>query len=175
MKPESIILYDGVCGFCNGGVRWLIEHEAAGRLHYAPLQGETAARMRTLHPEIPATLESVVLIDDGRVHLRSKAFLYGARYLDPPWRWAYAFRWLPAAVLDVVYNADLQWNLGRALLAAERRSEAHAAFIKGLRLQRDHRGIILDLKKMGIRRKPPLPFLDRSNPLNVWLGLRRRD
>jgi tetratricopeptide (TPR) repeat protein len=73
------------------------------------------------------------------------------------------------------YNADLQWNLGRALLAAERRGEAHAAFLKGLRLQRDHRGIILDLKKMGIRRKPPLPFLDRSNPVNIWLGLRRRD
>jgi predicted DCC family thiol-disulfide oxidoreductase YuxK len=102
--PEPLVLYDGVCGLCDRTVRFMLARDG-GRLFYAPLQGETAARMRTLHPEIPATLESVVLIDDGRVHLRSKAFLYGARYLDPPWRWAYALRWLPAAVLDVVYNA----------------------------------------------------------------------
>ena len=81
-----------------------------------------------------------------------------------------AVRFCREAVEREGYNPDLQWNLGRALLAAERRGEAHAAFIKGLRLQRDHRGIILDLKKMGIRRKPALPFLGRSHPLNVWLG-----
>jgi tetratricopeptide (TPR) repeat protein len=73
------------------------------------------------------------------------------------------------------YNPDLLWNLGRALLSVNRRGEAHASFIKGLRLQRNHRGIIQDLKKMGIRRKPPLPFLDRAHPVNVWLGRMRRD
>ena len=73
------------------------------------------------------------------------------------------------------YNPDLLWNLGRTLLAANRRGEAHATFIKGLRLQRDHRGIIQGLKKMGIRRKPALPFLDRAHPLNVWLGRMRRN
>ena len=49
-NPELIVLYDGVCGFCNGSVRWLIEREAGARLHYAPLQGETAAALRARHP-----------------------------------------------------------------------------------------------------------------------------
>lgn len=81
-----------------------------------------------------------------------------------------AVRFCREAVAREGYNPDLLWNLGRALLAAERRAEAHAAFIKGLRLQRDHRGIIQDLKRMGIRRRPPLPFLSRDNPLNMILG-----
>jgi len=68
------------------------------------------------------------------------------------------------------YNADLQWNLGRSLLMANRRREAWAAFAKGLRLQRDHRGIIQSLRGMGIRRRPALPFLPRENPINVFLG-----
>jgi predicted DCC family thiol-disulfide oxidoreductase YuxK len=60
--------------------------------------------LRTTHPEIPRTLESVVLVDGERVFLRSKAFLYGAKYLTRPWRWAYWLRWLPAFLLDLGYR-----------------------------------------------------------------------
>ena len=101
--PGPIVLYDGVCGLCQRSVRFLIARDR-GQLWYAPLQGETAAALRAIHPAIPATLESVVLVDDGRVYLRSKAFLYGARYLTAPWRWAYHLRWLPGFVLDLGYR-----------------------------------------------------------------------
>ena len=101
--PGPLVLYDGECGLCHRSVRFMLARDG-GRVWYAPLQGETAARLRARHPEIPQTLESVVLVEHGRVHLRSKAFLYVARYLDPPWRWAYALRWLPAALLDLAYN-----------------------------------------------------------------------
>ncbi len=97
------MLYDGECGLCNRSVKFLIARDG-GQLYYAPLQGETAGALREEHPEIPRTLESVVLVDDGKVRLRSKAFLYGAKYLTRPWRWAYAFRWLPAFLLDLGYR-----------------------------------------------------------------------
>ena len=79
-------------------------------------------------------------------------------------------RFCREAVAMEGYNPDLLWNLGRVLLLADRRGEAHAALTKGLRLQRDHRGIILDLKNMGVRRRPFLRFLGRNNPLNVLVG-----
>ena len=79
-------------------------------------------------------------------------------------------RFCREAVAMEGYNPDLLWNLGRTLLVADRRGEAHAALTKGLRLQRDHRGIILELKNMGVRRKPFLRFLGRNNPLNVFIG-----
>jgi tetratricopeptide (TPR) repeat protein len=79
-------------------------------------------------------------------------------------------RFCREAVAMEGYNPDLLWNLGRALLAANRRGEAHAALTKGLRLQRDHRGIILELKNMGVRRKPFLRLLGRANPINVFIG-----
>ena len=101
--PGPVVLYDGECGLCHRSVKFLLARDRQ-QLWYAPLQGETAARLRAAHPEIPATLESVVLVDGGRVHLRSKAFLYGARYLTRPWRWAYHVRWLPAFLLDLLYR-----------------------------------------------------------------------
>ena len=72
------------------------------------------------------------------------------------------------------YNPDLYCNLGRVLLAAGRRKDAHDTLLRGLRIQTDHQEIIRALKEMGIRRRPVLPFLARSNPLNVYLG-RLRD
>jgi len=101
--PGPIVLYDGECGLCNRSVKFLIKRDG-GQLYYAPLQGETAAGLREKHPEIPKTLESVVLVEDDKVRLRSKAFLYGAKYLTRPWRWAYWFRWLPAFLLDLGYR-----------------------------------------------------------------------
>lgn len=98
-----IILYDGQCGLCHHSVRWLMRRDG-GALYYAPLQGPTAARLRALHPEIPGQLETVVLVESRRAHLRSKAFLYAARHLTRPWRWAYHWRWLPAPLLDLGYR-----------------------------------------------------------------------
>lgn len=102
-SPDPIVLYDGVCGLCHRSVRFLIRRDG-GRLRYAPLQGETAEALRARYPEIPARLETVVLIADGRVRLRTKAFLYAARYLTRPWRWAYHVRWLPSFLIDLPYR-----------------------------------------------------------------------
>lgn len=71
------------------------------------------------------------------------------------------------------YNPDMYCNLGRVLLAAGRRKEAHDTLRRGLGLQPDHQEIIRALKEMGLRRRPALPFLSRANPLNVYLGRMR--
>lgn len=99
--PGPVVLYDGTCGLCHWAVRWLMKRDR-GHLHYAALQGDTAEALRGRFP-IPQTLESVVLVDGERMHLRSKVFLHGAKYLTRPWRWAYHLRWLPAFVLDPLY------------------------------------------------------------------------
>ena len=112
-----IVLYDGTCGLCHKSVKWLLRREADAELHYAPLQGETAAKLRAKHPEIPTTLESVVMVDGERVFLRSKVFLYGAKHLKRPWKWAYYFRWFPGFLLDLGYRviARLRYRIwGRA-------------------------------------------------------------
>jgi predicted DCC family thiol-disulfide oxidoreductase YuxK len=102
--PPFIVLYDGVCGLCSRSVAWLSARDRERRLKFAPLQGETAARLRALHPGIPPGLDSVVYLEPGGLHVRSKAFLHASRHLDPPWRWAYGFRWLPGMPLDLVYR-----------------------------------------------------------------------
>src|SRR5262249_28868902 len=127
-----LMLYDGTCGLCHRSVRWLLRHERDHDVRFAPLQGPTAAPLPETHPPIPAEPESVVLVERGRVFKRSKAFLYAARRLRAPWRWAYGFRWLPAFLLDLGYRfiAAIRYRVwGRAELCDLPSPEQRARFL----------------------------------------------
>ncbi len=62
-------------------------------------------------------------------------------------------------------------NLGRAYLKAGRKSEAVNAFHQGLRRDPENNDIKLEMKKLGTRKKSPVPFLKRSNPINKYIGI----
>lgn len=60
--PRLLLLFDGECAVCDSTVQWLLARDPAGVLAYAPLQGETAAAVRSRHPEWPANMDSLVLV-----------------------------------------------------------------------------------------------------------------
>ena len=63
-------------------------------------------------------------------------------------------------------------NLGKAYSAAGKRKESLDALSKGLSCDPSNGDIKKELQRMGVRRKkPPLPFLNRSNPINKYLGI----
>jgi predicted DCC family thiol-disulfide oxidoreductase YuxK len=102
--PERIVLYDGVCGLCDRSVRFLIRHDRGESFRYAPLQGETAAALRRRHPEIPEDLDTLVLVEDGQVHLRSRAAFLAARQLRFPYSLLAWLRALPRPLTDLAYQ-----------------------------------------------------------------------
>lgn len=75
-----------------------------------------------------------------------------------------------SAVEAEFYNPDLYLNLGRVCLRARDRAAAFGALIRGLQLNPRHAGILKEIRRLGIRRRPVLRFLDRSHPLNRVLG-----
>lgn len=103
-----IVLYDGLCGFCDASVQWLLDHDREGVLRYAALQGETAAAVVARHPELPANLDSLVFVEvvDGveRVGWHSTGVLRICARLPAPWRWFAVFRWVPAFLRDAAYR-----------------------------------------------------------------------
>jgi tetratricopeptide (TPR) repeat protein len=64
----------------------------------------------------------------------------------------------------------LYLNLGKAYLAAEKRKDAYESFKRGLKIDKNNEALFSEMKSLGIRKKPPLSFLNRSNPLNKYLG-----
>ncbi|MFQ5416599.1 MAG: thiol-disulfide oxidoreductase DCC family protein [Myxococcota bacterium] len=106
--PQRLVLFDGECGFCDWAVGWLLARDRLGVLHFAPLQGETAARLRVLHPEIPTDTDTMVYVvaDQAgeRVYLRSQAVFRVMEELPGAWRFASRLGWLPRAFTDGCYR-----------------------------------------------------------------------
>ncbi len=62
-------------------------------------------------------------------------------------------------------------NLGRTYLAAGSKTEAIQNFRKGLSYDPENQEIISELQRLGTRKRPIIPVLQRSNPVNKYLGL----
>lgn len=65
----------------------------------------------------------------------------------------------------------LYLNLGRAYLAAGKKKNALDAFNKGFEMDRENRDLLTELRRLGIRKKPAVSFLGRSNPINKYIGM----
>ena len=65
---------------------------------------------------------------------------------------------------------DNYCNMALLSITLGRRREALRWIEKGLRYDPRHRRLLEVRESLGIRRRPPLAFLPRSNPLNVVLG-----
>lgn len=61
-------------------------------------------------------------------------------------------------------------NLGRACVAGGKRKDAIDAFHQGLKYDNGNKDLWKELRGLGERKKPVVPFLDRSNLINIYLG-----
>jgi len=62
-------------------------------------------------------------------------------------------------------------NLGRAYLAAGAKKDAAGAFKKGLEADPENSDLLQEVRMLGMRRKPIIPILKRSNPINKYGGI----
>jgi predicted DCC family thiol-disulfide oxidoreductase YuxK len=100
-----IIVFDGVCNFCNGWVRFIIARDRARRFQFVTAQSVLGRQLMAAAGLSPDTLDSVMLVDGRRYFLRSDAIL---RTLGLLGGWPSAFsvlRVLPKFVRDPCYTA----------------------------------------------------------------------
>jgi tetratricopeptide (TPR) repeat protein len=62
-------------------------------------------------------------------------------------------------------------NLGRAYIAAGQKQDAIGAFETGLSYDQENKDLLWEAHKLGIRRKPAIPYLKRTNPINKYVGM----
>lgn len=103
MKPENrIVLFDGVCNFCNSSIQFIISHDPKGIFKYAALQSDYAKKL--VGDRISPEPESVILYEDGKVYDRTTAALKIARHLNGLWPLLYIFIVIPAFLRDPIYK-----------------------------------------------------------------------
>lgn len=101
---SAIILFDGVCNFCNGSVNFIIERDTENYFKFAPLQSDIAQTLLEKHKIDKASTDSVILIENGTAYTHSTAALRVARRLDGAWSLFYVFIAVPKFIRDFFYK-----------------------------------------------------------------------
>ena len=131
--PPRLVLFDGVCGLCDASVQQLLDWDREGALHFAPLQGPTAAGVKDRHGDLAPGLGSIIFVEqtaDGeRVSLRSTAVVRICRALPGPWRALSLLWWVPWPLRDLGYRlvAAVRYRIWGQREACRLPSEAEAA------------------------------------------------
>lgn len=99
--PNHIVYFDGVCNLCNRSVQLILKNDTAGRLKFAPLQGETAKNIRQ---RLPEKTDSIVLESGGKLFVKSTAVLKIAGMLRFPFPLFSVFLIIPAFIRNFCYD-----------------------------------------------------------------------
>ncbi len=104
MEAPSILLFDGHCSLCNASVDFVMKRDTKKKLRFAALQSPAGQRVLK-HFDYPSTyLDSLILVEKGKVYLGSTAALRVARQLRKGWPLLYPLIILPKGIRDSIYQ-----------------------------------------------------------------------
>jgi predicted DCC family thiol-disulfide oxidoreductase YuxK len=101
---KPIILFDGVCNYCNSIVNFIIRQDKEQKFVFAPLQSNAGQQILDKHKLPRSDFDSFVLIDHNKPYLRSTASLHVFKKLPWYWKWTQVFWIVPRFLRDAVYN-----------------------------------------------------------------------
>eukprot|EP00894_Picocystis_sp_ML_P003957 jgi/Pico_ML_1/54474/g4815.t1 len=102
---RPIVLFDGVCNMCNGGVNFILDWDKTKRLRFGALQSEAGRNLLERCGRSPDDISSIVLVEEKEHHLKSDAILRIAQACDMPLPVASSLMFLfPAFFRDGVYD-----------------------------------------------------------------------
>ena len=103
-KEKSIILFDGVCTLCNASIDFILKRDDRDHFLVGALQEDSAKKFLSSFEVNPSYLDSLVLIEEGKIYFKSTAALKIAKNLRGLWPICYPLIFIPAFLRDPIYD-----------------------------------------------------------------------
>jgi predicted DCC family thiol-disulfide oxidoreductase YuxK len=100
---RAIILFDGVCNLCNNSVQFIIKRDPTAYFQFASLQSDVGVKLRKTY-DLPTHIDSVVLIENNKVFVKSNAALHICKHLKGMWKLLFVLKLLPQFIRDGLYE-----------------------------------------------------------------------
>ena len=104
MEDRHIVIFDGVCNFCNGAVNFIIKRDPAGRFAFTPMQSATGQELINKYGAALVGFDTFLLVKDGQCFERTDAALEITKDLSGLWHWFRVFKVIPKPFRDYFYR-----------------------------------------------------------------------
>jgi predicted DCC family thiol-disulfide oxidoreductase YuxK len=103
-ESGPLVLFDGVCNLCSWSVQFLGPRDRTGLLWFAAVQSRAGQAVLARSGLPTDHFDSFVLLEAGRIHVKSDAFFRVVRYMRFPWPLLMAGRLMPRRIADWLYD-----------------------------------------------------------------------
>jgi len=103
-EDKYIVLFDGVCNLCNKMVQYVIKRDLKDRFRFGSLQGITGFQLLEKHNLDISKTDTIVLIINNKVYLKSTAILKVMSKLKFPTNLLAFFLILPGFIRNWGYD-----------------------------------------------------------------------
>lgn len=113
-NKEYVLLYDGICGFCNSTVQLIIKYDTKKTLRFAAIQSKFARSLFERNPYLKE-IDSLILVEsintpDEKIYIRSSGALKVASYLGGWWNIFQIGNLIPSFVRDWMYDSFAKYR-----------------------------------------------------------------
>src|SRR5690349_348199 len=104
MQEHPIILFDGICNYCNSMINFVIRQDKKNIFRFAPLQSIAGQQLLEQYGIDNKAMDSFVLIKDGKAYQKSTAALSVMNLLPWYWKELQVLRIVPRFLRDEIYD-----------------------------------------------------------------------
>jgi predicted DCC family thiol-disulfide oxidoreductase YuxK len=104
-KEKKIVLFDGVCNFCNASVRFIIKRDKKDLFRFASLESKLGQKLTSERGINTSDIDSIILIDPGNAYyIKSSAALEISKDLSGLYPALSVFLFLPESFRNLIYD-----------------------------------------------------------------------
>ena len=104
INQKQIILFDGVCNFCNFWVNFVIKRDKKDLFRFASLQSEKAKELTSKCNIDTLKLDTFILLIEDKFYTKSTAALRVCKELSSPIKILFPLIIIPKFFRDFIYN-----------------------------------------------------------------------
>jgi predicted DCC family thiol-disulfide oxidoreductase YuxK len=103
-QNTQLILFDGVCNFCNSSINFIIDHDPEKHFKFAPLQSDLGQSILKQFNKNTDDFDSVILLKNNQLFQKSDAAIEITKHLSGAWKYLAVFGVLPTFFLNFFYD-----------------------------------------------------------------------
>ena len=103
-KTQPIVLFDGLCHFCDHSVQFILKRNSAKNLLFSSLQSESVKEFLRDKPSEFQSIDSILYVYQNKIFTKSSAALKIAKELNAAWFLLSVFWIVPKFIRDFFYD-----------------------------------------------------------------------
>lgn len=103
-KDKKIVLFDGVCNYCNDKINFIIKNDRQDIFRFVALQSETGQKI-IKYLGIDTSIDSIILYEPGYAYfIKSEAVFRIIKHLSSAVKLLLIFNFIPNSIKNIFYD-----------------------------------------------------------------------